>query len=129
MQFKIERFTNMPYSGKVGSTLWLVSWIWMISTYYYLTHDTNWVLKLAIAAAILALMLFQAQNWARWISVMANLMGILLAFNFFMAGFILFATVDVMLFGGAIAFLMAPATAQYFKAQSHKGTHRGEQRS
>ena len=49
--------------------------------------------------------------------------------NFFMAGFTLFATVDVMLFGGAIAFLMAPATAQYFKAQSHKGTHRGEQRS
>ena len=129
MQFKIERFTNMPYTGKVGSTLWVVSWVWMISTYYYLTHDTSWVLKLAIAAAILGLLLFQAQNWARWISVMANLMGILLAFNFFMAGFTLFATVDVMLFGGAIGFLMAPATVQFFKAQSHGKAHRGEQRS
>jgi hypothetical protein len=129
MQFKIERFTNMPYTGKVGSTLWIVSWIWMISTYYFLTHDTHWVVRSSIAAAILGLLLFQAQNWARWISVMANLMGILLSINFFKAGFTLFATVDVILFGGAIAFLMAPATSEFFKSQSHGKTPGGEQRS
>ena len=117
----------MPYSGKVGLTLWIVSWIWLIAAYYNLTHDTNWVAKLSIAACLLGLFLFQAQNWARMISVMANAMGIFLSGYFFMAGFTLIATVNVILFGGAIVYLMMPATSQYFKAQSPQKNIPGKQ--
>lgn len=120
MQFKIEKFKDMPYTGKVGSTLWLVSWIWLISAYYYLTQDTTWVAKLSIAVLLLGLFIFQAQNWARLIAVLGNVMGILLSGYFFVAGFILIATVNVMLFGGAVYFLMVPATSQYFKVQSQR---------
>lgn len=119
MQFKIEKFKNMPYTGKVGSTLWLASWIWLISVYYLLTQDTTWVAKLSIAVILLGLFVFQAQNWARLIAVLGNVMGILLSGYFFIAGFILIATVNVMLFGGAIYFLMVPTTTRYFKIQSH----------
>ncbi len=120
MQFKIDKFKNMPYTGKVGSTLWLVSWIWLIGAYYYLTRDTAWAAKLSIAVLLLGLFIFQAQNWARLIAVLGNAMGILLSGYFFVAGFFLIATVNVMLFGGAIYFLMVPATSQYFKAQSRR---------
>jgi hypothetical protein len=117
MQFKIEKLKNMPYTGKVGVTLWAVSWIWLISVYYYLTQDTTWVAKLSIAVVLLALFLLQAQNWARLIAVLGNVMGILLSGYFYLGGFILFATVNVMLFGGAIYFLVIPITSRYFKAQ------------
>jgi hypothetical protein len=118
MQFKIEKIKNMPYAGKVGVTLWVVSWIWLIAVYYYLTQDTTWVAKLSIAVVLLALFLLQAQNWARLIAVLGNVMGILLSGYFYLGGFILFATVNVMLFGGAIYFLMIPAVSRYFKAQN-----------
>jgi len=118
MQLKVEKLKNMPYTGKVGSTLWLVSWIWLISVYYYLTKDTAWAAKLSIAVVLLGIFVFQAQNWARLIAVLGNLMGILLSGYFFLAGFILIATVNIMLFGGAIYFLMVPTTSHYFKAQS-----------
>lgn len=127
MQFNIERVKNMPYAGKVGVTLWAVSWIWMISTYYYLTHDDNWTMKLAVAALILCVFLLQGQNWARMISVLANVMGIFLSGYFFIAGFSLIATVDVMLFGGAIGFLMLPSTSQYFKSQNQRQSQAGKQ--
>lgn len=112
----------MPYSGKVGTTLWVVSWVWLISAYYYLTHDTNWAAKLSIAAVILSLFLVQAQNWSRLIAVMGNIMGILLSGYFFLGGFVLIATVNVILFGGAIYYLMVPATSRYFKARSGRNT-------
>jgi hypothetical protein len=122
MQFKTEKFKYMPNTGKIGSTLWLVSWIWLISVYYYLTQDTTWVAKLTIAVVLLGLFIFQAQNWARLIAVLGNVMGILLSGYFFIAGFVLIATVNVMLFGGAIYYLMVPATAQYFKIQNQPET-------
>ena len=125
MQFKIEKFKNMPYPGKVGVTLWVVSWVWLISCYYYLTKDVNWAGKLTIAACLLALFLFQAQNWARMISMLANVMGILLSAYFFMAGFVTIAAVNVILFGGAIYFLLIPAASQYFKSQSQQASGQG----
>lgn len=118
MQFKLDKLRNMPYSGKMGTTLWMLSWIWLISVYYYLTRDTTWTTKLSIAAALLILFLLQAQNWARLIAVLGNMMGILLTWHFFLKGFILIAVVNVLLFGSSIYFLMAPATSRYFKAQS-----------
>jgi len=125
MQFSIDKIKNMPYTAKVGATLWLFSWTWLLVVYYNLTKDTNWVYKLSIAIAILAVLLFQAQNWARIISVLANIMGILLSGYFYMGGFILIATVNVVLFGGAIYYLMVPSTAVYFKSQTKSGPHTG----
>ncbi len=118
MQFKIEKFKNMPYTGKVGSTLWLVSWICFIYVYYDLTRDTDWVIKLSIAAVVLAPFLFQAQNWSRMIAMLGNAMGIILSILFFYKGYIAAATVNVILFGSAIYFLLVPTTARYFKIQS-----------
>ncbi len=129
MQIQSDKFKNMPDSGKFGVSLWIVSWVWLISTYYYLTRDADWSVKLTIAACLLGCFLFKAQNWARLISALANVMGIFLSGYFFLAGFILIATVNVILFGGAIYFLMVPATSQYFKAQSKYGNRQdGENR-
>lgn len=121
MQFKIERFKNMPYAGKVGLTLWVTSWIWFLSVYYYLTNDSTWVVKLSIAVAILVPFLFQSQNWARMIAILGNAMGIVLSILFFYKGLVLIATVNVLLFGGSIYYLMVPATSRYFKAHSQPG--------
>jgi hypothetical protein len=125
MQFKIDKFKNMPYSGKVGSALWLVSWAWLIACYYHLTHDSAWTAKLCAAVLILSLFLIQAQNWSRLISVLGNIMGILLSGYFYIAGYVLIAAVNVMLFSAAIYFLMVPATSRYFKAQSQQ-VHRDQ---
>jgi len=122
MQFKIEKLKNMPYTGKVGVTLWAVSWIWLISVYYYLTKDTDWLIKLSIMVVILAPFLFQGQNWARIIAMLGNAMGIILSILFFFKGFVLFGTVMVMLFGGSIYFLVIPATSRYFKTQGRPDT-------
>ena len=87
MQFTIDKIKNMPYSGKVGAALWALSWIWLIAVYYYLTQDTTWTYKLSIAAVLLIVFLLQAQNWARLIAVLGNVMGILLSWHFFIKGF------------------------------------------
>jgi hypothetical protein len=42
-------------------------------------------------------------------------MGILLSLYFIISGFVLIATVNIMLFGGSIYYLMVPATSRYFK--------------
>jgi hypothetical protein len=121
MQFKIERFKNMPYAGKVGLTLWLTSWVWFLSVYYYLTNDSTWVVKLSVAVAILVPFLFQSQNWARMIAILGNAMGIILSILFYYKGLVLIATVNVLLFGGSIYYLMVPATSRYFKTHSQHG--------
>lgn len=118
MQFRLDRFKNMPFSAKVGVSLWILSWIWLLVNYYSLTKDIDWVYKLSAGIGILAVFLIQSQNWARIISVLANIMGILLSGYFFLAGFVFVATVNVILFGSAIYYLMIPATSAYFKSQS-----------
>ena len=116
----------MPQKAKVAVTLWIMSWLWLIISYYYLTHDSSWALKLAISVCLLGFFIFQAQNWARWISVLANVMGIFLSGYFFLAGFIMIATVNVILFSGGIYYFMVPITAQYFKTQSKQNHGRSE---
>ncbi len=111
----------------MGVTLWLVSWIWLLSAYYYLTHDSEWVLKLSLAIGLLAIFISQAQNWSRLIGIVANIMGILLSYYFFMRGFIMIATVNVVLFGGAVCYLMVPSTTRYFKEQSKPATGKDAQ--
>lgn len=120
MPFQMDNFKKMPQPGKIAVTLWIVGWVWLIGAYYYLTNDFSWAIKLSIAAFLLLIFLSQAQNWARLISVLANVMGIFLSGYFFLAGFILIATVNVILFGGAIYYFMVPVTAQYFQAKSMK---------
>lgn len=117
MPFSMDKFRNMPFSAKVGVTLWLVSWIWFIALYYYLTRDNDWVLKLSIAIGILAVFLFQAQNWARWISMLANSMGLLLSVFFFIKGYVFESALNLILFGGSIYYLLVPPTTTYFKSQ------------
>jgi energy-coupling factor transporter transmembrane protein EcfT len=118
MQFSLDKFRNMPFSAKVGTTLWLISWIWFITLYYYLTKDNDWVLRLSIAIGILAVFLFQAQNWARWISVLANSMGLLLTVIFFFKGYLFESALNLILFSGSIYYLLIPSTATYYKSQS-----------
>ncbi|MGD9367133.1 MAG: hypothetical protein PVH87_15655 [Desulfobacteraceae bacterium] len=118
MPFSIDKIRNMPFSARVGATLWLISWIWFIALYYYLTRDNDWVLKLSIAIGILAIFLFQAQNWARWISVLANSMGLLLTVIFFFKGLVFESALNLVLFGGSIYYLLASSTATYYKSQS-----------
>ncbi len=118
MKFDIERIKNMPSSAKAGVGVWFLGWVCLLATYYYFTKDTDWVLKLSIAVVILAVLLSQAQNWARLISVMANIVGILLAALFFYKGLVVIASLTIILFGCAIYFLMISSTASYFKAQS-----------
>ena len=118
MQFQIDKLKNMPYSAKMGITLWLVSWAWLLAVYYYLTRDTEWVLKLSIAIGLLTIFISQAQNWARLIGIIANIMGILLSIYFYMGGFVMVAAVNVVLFGGSIYYLMLTSSTRYFKEQS-----------
>jgi hypothetical protein len=49
MQFSVAKFKNMPYSAKMGFTLWVAGWAWLLAVYYYLTKDSDWTLKLFIA--------------------------------------------------------------------------------
>jgi hypothetical protein len=74
---------------------------------------------MAIAVAILTVFLSQAQNWSRIIAAMVSLMGILFSSLFFVRGIFMIATVDVVLFGGGIYYLMVPSTARYFKEVSN----------
>ena len=111
----------MPFTGKMGLTLWLVGWIWLMSVYYYLTNDKDLTLKLFFAAVILIPFLIQIQNWARWIVILGNVMGILYSYYFFIGGHVLISTVNVMLFGSSIYYLMTPATSRYFKTLSQAG--------
>ena len=111
----------MPFSGKFGASLCAVGWIWIIAFCYIKLPDTNWALKLWIMVCILSIFLFQAQNWARWIAILGNVMGILLSVYFFIGGFVLIATVNVMFFGGSTYYLMTPATIRYFKSHSQTG--------
>jgi glucose-6-phosphate-specific signal transduction histidine kinase len=119
MQFKIDRFKNLPFTGKMGLTLWLIGWIWLISVFFYLTKDKDLTFKLSIAVVILIPFVIQIQNWARWIVILGNVMGILYSYYFFIGGHVLIATVNVMLFGSSIYYLMVPATSRYFKTQNH----------
>ena len=121
MLFKVDIFKNMPFSGKFGASLCAVGWIWIIAFCYVKLPDTNWALKLSIMVCILSIFLFQAQNWARWIAILGNVMGLLLSAYFFIGGFVLIATVNVMLFGGSTYYLMVPATSRYFKTHSQSG--------
>ena len=121
MRSKIERFKNMPFAGKMGLSLWLVGWIWLISMYYYLTKDSTLAVKLSISVVILIPFLVQIQNWARIIAQLGNAMGIVISVLFFYKGLVLIATVNVLLFGGSIYFLMIPATSRYFKAHGQPG--------
>ena len=118
MQFKIDRFKNLPFTGKMGLTLWLIGWIWLISVFFYLTKDKDLTFKLSIAIVILIPFVIQIQNWARWIVILGNVMGILYSYYFFIGGHVLIATVNVMLFGSSIYYLMVPATSRYFKTQN-----------
>jgi hypothetical protein len=118
MQFSVAKFKNMPYSAKMGFTLWVAGWAWLMAVYYYLTKDSDWTLKLFIAIGLLTIFISQAQNWARLIGILANIMGILLSTYFYLGGFVMVATVNVVLFGGGIYYLMVPATTGYFKEQS-----------
>ncbi len=122
MLFKIDKLRNMPSSGKIGTTLWVISWVWLIAVYYHLTQDRTWAVKLSIADVILVLFLLQAQNWARLIALLGSIMGILLSGHFYWKGFIFVAIINVVLFSGSIYFLMVPATSRYFKAQSQPKT-------
>jgi hypothetical protein len=121
MQFKIDRFKNMPYVGKMGLSLWLVGWIWLIAMYYYLTQDSALTIKLSISVVILVPFLFQSQNWARIIALLGNAMGIFISVLFYYKGLVMIATVNVLLFGGSIYFLMVPATSRYFKTHTRPG--------
>jgi hypothetical protein len=121
MRSKIERFKNMPFAGKMGLSLWLVGWIWLISMYYYLTKDSTLAVKLSISVVILIPFLVQIQNWARIIAQLGNAMGIVISVLFFYKGLVLIATVNVLLFGGSIYFLMIPVTSRYFKAHGQPG--------
>ena len=93
----------------------------IIAFSYFKLPDTNWALKLFIMVCILSPFLLQAQNWARWIAILGDVMGILLSAYFFAAGFVLIATVNVILFGGSIYYLMIPVTSRYFKIHSQSG--------
>ena len=121
MQFKIERLKNMPYPGKMGLSLWLVGWIWLIAMYFYLTQDSALAGKLSISVAILIPFLIQCQNWARIIALLGNAMGIVISVLFYYKGLVLIATVNVLFFGGSIYYLMVPATSRYFKAHGQPG--------
>jgi hypothetical protein len=121
MLFKAEIFKNMPFSGKVGASLFAGGWISIIAFSYFKLPDTNWALKLFIMVCILSPFLLQAQNWARWIAILGNVMGILLSVYFFMAGFVQIAAMNVVLFGGSIYYLMLPATSRYFRTHSQSG--------
>ncbi len=118
MLFKAEIFKNMPFTGKVGTSLCAAGWMSIIAFCYFKLPETNWALKLLIMVCILIPFLLQAQNWARWIAILGNVMGILLSAYFFMAGFVQIATVNVMLFGGSSYYLIVPATSRYFKTHS-----------
>lgn len=118
MKFRPDVFFSMPQKAKIGVSLWLVSWIWYLLTTYNLTNDQDNVPKMAIAVAILVIFLSQAQNWARIIAVMVSAMGILFSSLFFAQGIIMIATVDVLLFAGAIFYLMTPTVARHFKEHS-----------
>ena len=111
----------MPFAGKMGLSLWLVGWIWLIAMYYYLTKDSTLAVKLSISVVILIPFLVQIQNWARIIAQLGNAMGIVISVLFFYKGLVLIATVNVLLFGGSIYFLMVPATSRYFKTHGRPG--------
>lgn len=108
----------MPFSAKLGAAFWILGWVGFIAVYYNYTNDTQWVFKLSAAVGILAIFVLQAQNWARLLSILANVMGAMLSLLFFFQGLVLVAVINILLFGAAVYFLMIPQTVTYYKSQS-----------
>ena len=125
MAFDISQWRSMPLTAATGISLWMISWLWFVFYIYFLTQDSNWALKLAIALILLAIFIVRASNWARIIALMSNAMAIL--FLIFLA-FVLFKAEDmnnVLLVSGNFVvfclsayFLAIPSTADFFKKHS-----------
>lgn len=125
------QWTNMPRTAKTGIGFWLASWILFLVYITLLIHDSNWILKMALAAGILTYCLLAALNWARMIAMMANLMAILflailaVAFSSQNLMNLLAVIGNLVLYGLSTYFLFIGPTANFFKFQSQPKDPRG----
>ena len=118
------QWASMPRTAKIGIGLWLASWTLFLLFIGMLIHDSNWILKLAVAAGILTYCLLAAYNWARMIAMMANLMSIVflailaVAFSSQNATKLFVVVGNLVLYGFSTYYLFIGPTAQFFKIQS-----------
>ena len=122
-QSPTDRPTAFPHAAILAMGIWCLSWAAFLGHIYLLTHDTTWIAKVLIAAAIIAFFLARGRNWARIIALMANAMAILfllfLAYAFLHGhGLDLMITgANLLLFGIATYCLSSKGIRSFFLAQ------------
>jgi hypothetical protein len=127
MPFDLSQWRKMPLSAALGIGLWVISWTWFLFYIYFITKDTDWIYRLAIAMVLLAVFILRASNWARMIAIMSNVMAILflavLAYALSTKNSLHF----IIVVGNAIAFIFASYflfvsdTAAFFASHSPGG--------
>lgn len=127
MSLKPVNFYDMPKVTQRGIQSWILGWVCLLVNFYWLTGDTGWVGKLAIAVGLLTYFLLTAQNWSRMIGLMASAMAILFSAILVYAmreelWHLLFSAAGLVLFGLTIHYLLNKTTAAFFKSQSKQET-------
>ena len=131
MPIPLPQWASMPRTAKVGIVLWLASWTLFLLFIGILIHDSNWILKLAVAAGILTYCLLAAYNWARMIAMMANLLAIVflailaVAFSSQHINYLLIAVGNLIAYGLCTYYLFIGSTAVFYKIQSQPKASQG----
>ncbi|MCP4747865.1 MAG: hypothetical protein GY874_17270 [Desulfobacteraceae bacterium] len=126
MAFSLSQWRTIPVSAAIGVCFWAVSWLFFLVYTYFLTKDSDWVIRLAVAFVLLAVFICRANNWARMIALMSNSMAILflgiLAYAFRTGRpFDFLIVLSILTFFGISTWYLAVAsTSDFFKLHSPK---------
>lgn len=125
MSFSLSQLRTMPLTAALGILLWVLAWAGFLAVIHMaFTDAAKDIRNLAIAVIVLTVFLLRAANWARMISLMANLLAIVfLAFLSFVmrsAGTsgTAFMLADLIVFCAATYFFFKASTADFFKFHS-----------
>jgi hypothetical protein len=125
MPFSLSQLRTMPVTVALGIMLWVLAWAGFLAVINMVFADAaKDIRNLAIAVIVLTVFLVRAANWARMISLMANLLAIVfLAFLSFAMHSVstsgtAFMLADLVVFGAACYFLFTASTADFFKFHS-----------
>ena len=131
MPFSLSQLRTMPVTVALGILLWVLAWAGFLAVIYMVFSDagmfadvSKYARNFAVAVIALTVFLVRAANWARMISLMANILAIVfLAFLSFAMHSVstsgtAFMLADLVVFGAATYFLFTASTADFFKFHS-----------
>ena len=134
MPFSLSQLRTMPVTAALGILLWVLAWAGFLAVIYMVFSDagmfadvSKYARNFAVAVIALTVFLVRAANWARMISLMANILAIVfLAFLSFAMHSVstsgtAFMLADLVVFGAATYFLFTASTADFFQIPQPAG--------